>query len=167
MGGRFWGLMAKLSLFKISVWAPDSAAEVTDRGEVADLTDAHVVSSLIKDTVAEPGTTGISVDELFGLKAAGGLHHVVVDIDQPAWLVESSTPGHSHLYVELPGGTPWADYVEFLEAAAKIGLVEPGYVEASKVRGGTYVRLPWIRKGSTATLSDPNPPQANPATLPF
>lgn len=73
------------------------------------------------------------------------LHALVLDIDHQAWLIPSSTPGHSHLYVDLPvlPGDLW----DFLDAAAKIGLVEEGYVSACKSRDMTSVRAPWIAKG--------------------
>lgn len=84
----------------------------------------------------------------------GRQHVVALDIDHQAWLVPSSNPGHNHLYVALM--CEWNLYVEFLEAAAKIGLVESGYVAASKKRGATYLRLPWVKKGAEefASITD-------------
>lgn len=79
----------------------------------------------------------------------GNRHLIAVDIDKPAWLLQSSSHGmwepHHHLYVEVEAS--WDDYLAWLEASAKIGLLEPGYVSASKARGATFLRLPWIRKG--------------------
>lgn len=72
-------------------------------------------------------------------------HAVLLDLDVPAYLVKSSTEGHSHLYVQVVA--PWEDYVEFLNAAAKIGMLEQGYVNACVERGATSLRLPWIKKG--------------------
>jgi hypothetical protein len=60
--------------------------------------DAQVVSSEIYDT---------------------DRHAPVLDIDVPAYLVPSSTPGHSHLYI---------------------------YVKASIRRRHTAVRVPWLKK---------------------
>lgn len=85
--------------------------------------------------------------------AAGVPHHgLLLDIDVPAWLIPSSTAGHSHLYVQL--AIPDEDLWEFLEAAVKIGLVEPGYVSACKSRGMTSLRAPWVVKGQEH-LEDP------------
>lgn len=73
-------------------------------------------------------------------------HHIAVDIDREAWLVPSSTERHSHLYVNMGAGIPWDDYVAWLEASAKIGLLEKGYVQVSVKRGHTDLRLPWVSK---------------------
>lgn len=82
-------------------------------------------------------------------------HHLLLDVDIPAWLIPSSSYGKSHLYVELPrGGAPWEDYKAFLLAAAKIGLIEDGYAKASIRRGHTALRLPWVKKGEE-NLNDP------------
>lgn len=67
-------------------------------------------------------------------------HKILLDLDHPAWLIPSSTEGNHHLYVDVT--CDWDDYLEFLQAAAKIGLVEAGYVAASCERGYTSLRLP-------------------------
>jgi hypothetical protein len=98
-------------------------------------------------------TDGLEYAEALGSKVTGPLsavddmHVVAIDVDVPAWLVPSSTDGHGHLYVHLPCPVPTEDLFEFLDAAAVIGLVEPGYVSACRSRGMTSVRAPWIRKG--------------------
>ncbi len=71
-------------------------------------------------------------------------HMVVLDIDVPATLVPSSTPGHSHLYIDAP--MDWDVYSALLDALGDAGILEPGYVGASKARGFTAVRLPWVSK---------------------
>ncbi|MEO2133362.1 hypothetical protein [Microbacterium sp.] len=73
------------------------------------------------------------------------LHKVVLDIDIPAKLVPSSTPGHSHLYIDK--AMPWGDYFELLSVLADVGLIERGYFDASIARGHTAARLPWVKKG--------------------
>lgn len=82
------------------------------------------------------------------------MHALVLDIDVPAWLVPSSTPGHSHLYVDL--SVTEDDLWDFLDKAAAIGLVEVGYVSACKSRGMTSVRAPWIVKGQEPSRTVPN-----------
>lgn len=76
---------------------------------------------------------------------APGRHALLLDVDRPAWLIPSSTEGHAHLYVDLD--CSWRDLRRFLRAAARIGLIEPGYARASEQRKHTALRLPWIRKG--------------------
>lgn len=103
----------------------------------APLEEANVMTSLVDMTAL----TGLPEPE-------GGqdvvLHRPVIDIDHRLVAVESSTAGHSHLYVDLM--MPWEDVVKLLEVMAEVGLVEPGYVNASKTRGHTAVRLPWVSK---------------------
>lgn len=98
------------------------------REVVTDLSEANVVSSLAPDfpTVVSPW------------------HRPVLDLDIPAFLVPSSTPGHSHLYIdhEVPDDVFW----RLCDALAEAGILQEGYVSASKSRGYTSVRLPWIKK---------------------
>lgn len=72
------------------------------------------------------------------------LHRVVLDIDWQAELVPSTTPGHYHLYINK--AMTWDQYVKLLDVMAEVGLLQQGYVTASKVRKATMVRLPWIKK---------------------
>jgi hypothetical protein len=69
-----------------------------------------------------------------------GHHKPVIDIDMPCRLVESHTPGHFHLYIDHEMGR--VEYWTLLEALAKAGIVETGYVLASKRRGYSAVRHP-------------------------
>lgn len=76
-----------------------------------------------------------------------GMHTVLVDIDHPVRVVQSSTPGHYHLYIDVP--MPWWRYRKLLRAMSRAGLVEPGYYQAAVRRRATYLRLPWTRKGNS------------------
>jgi hypothetical protein len=72
-------------------------------------------------------------------------HSPILDIDFPARLLPSSTPGHFHLY--LDGLTmPWSTYEPLLDALADAGVIERGYAEASKARRATFVRKPGVTK---------------------
>lgn len=75
----------------------------------------------------------------------GRFHVPIIDIDVPAFLVNSSTPGHSHLYLDVP--MTWDKLERLLEALVEVGVVEEGYLKASRARRCTYARLPWVRKG--------------------
>ncbi len=72
------------------------------------------------------------------------LHMPVLDLDIPHQLVPSSTPGHSHLYLDLPMG--WDQYARLLEVLAEVGVIEKGYCEASLARGFSAARLPGFTK---------------------
>jgi hypothetical protein len=112
----------------------------------APLSSADVVSSVVADSGRREDFDFLAED----------LHIVVVDIDHPAHLVESTTPGHHHLYVEIPPVSTEA-YFRWLEASAEIGLIEPGYVSAFKARGFTCVRLPWVQKPGVVPAPKPLP----------
>lgn len=93
-------------------------------------------------------------------------HRPVLDLDLPAFVLPSSTPGHVHLFIDRPMG--WVRYQRLLEALADAGLVERNYVAASTRRRQTGVRVPWIRKGDRLPvlepeLGDPKPDSSPPA----
>jgi hypothetical protein len=88
-------------------------------------------------------------DAVMGINVAtsrlsDGTHVVALDIDAPVEVYPSSTPGHFHLYINKP--MPWDDYLQLLSLMAKVGLLEPGFVLASIVRGFSALRLPWVKK---------------------
>lgn len=148
--GAMQRLLRKGQAFRVKKWVTDSTVEEAHADGVkpdeVDLTEANVIGSLVKGSASSDGDDW--ADKLLGNKWEGGRHNLLIDIDRPAELVESSTPGHYHLYVELFGGegAHWEDYVAFLHAAAKIGLIESGYAYASQARGYTALRLPWVSK---------------------
>jgi hypothetical protein len=109
----------------------DSYADADDRIPTTDLSKATVVTSLVESQPTNDRSGGV-------------VHRPVIDMDFPVKVIESSTPGHSHLYIDRE--IEWDDYVKLLEVMAEIGLVEPGYVSASKDRGFTALRLPWVKK---------------------
>jgi len=71
-------------------------------------------------------------------------HAPVLDIDVPVRLVPSTTPGHSHLYVDVPMSRfrmlvlVWAMYFA--------GILEMGNWWWTLRRGGTFVRIPEVQK---------------------
>lgn len=120
--------LSELQTFRVRRWGGPNGEYPTEPGEDREpvpMDKAHVASSLRHD----------------------GRHAVVLDIDHPAWLVESSTPGHFHLYIDVPGGIENEKYMPLLGALADVGIIEPGYASASQARGHSDVRLPWIKKG--------------------
>lgn len=71
-------------------------------------------------------------------------HIVAIDLDVPALLVPSTTPGHSHLYIDVE--MDWDTYENLLGALVLAGIVESGYVSASIDRQATVLRTPWTKK---------------------
>lgn len=75
-----------------------------------------------------------------------GRHMPVLDIDVPHKLVPSTTPGHSHLYINV--SMDWGDYHHLLTVLQAKGIIEKGFVDSSLHKKMTQVRLPHIRKPS-------------------
>lgn len=67
-----------------------------------------------------------------------GTHAPVLDIDYPARLIPSSTPGHYHLYLDRE--IPWHRYQLALWALSVAGLIEPGFARAAAARKMTFAR---------------------------
>jgi len=126
--------------------------EYTRPSETADLEQANLITSKV---AGQPEPT---IDPFFGLLNGGDRHKVVLDIDLPVTVLPSTTPGHHHLFIDHE--VAWDDYVNLLEALVTCGLVEPGYVNASKQRGYSCVRLPWVKK-----VEPPEPIPATPDTV--
>lgn len=72
------------------------------------------------------------------------MHRPVLDIDFPAAVIPSTTPGHGHLYIDKP--MTWDQYERLLNVLAEVGIIEQGYANASIERQHTAVRLPWVKK---------------------
>lgn len=120
---------APRTLHQVDLSRDEYDADNEAREVVADLTEANVVSSIARRPDSTPPR-----------------HFPVLDIDIPAFLVPSSTPGHSHLYIdhEVSDEVYW----RLCDVLAEAGILQPGYVGASKSRGYTSVRLPWVKKSA-------------------
>ncbi len=139
-GRSLLALFSRQELYEVTDWGNDDSDDkmhnrVGDRRHVTHLgmDNANVVTSLIADS-------GRTFDN------GETIHTLVLDIDHPAWLMPSTTPGHYHLYIDVPGGIPVVAYSNLLDALANARVIEAGFAGASKARGFTSVRLPWIQK---------------------
>lgn len=72
------------------------------------------------------------------------MHAPTLDIDVPCYLVESTTPGHFHLYIDV--AMRWEQYAQLLVAMRKAGILNAGYVDLSLQRGATHLRKPEVHK---------------------
>ena len=142
-------LLTRLTAYKVDwrfsfVPSDEEDYEVGIDREVSDLDEANVISSELKPLW--PG----------GEKR----HAVLLDIDYDAHLVESSSGGHHHLYLNPPGGIKHDDYMELLEVLGRVGVIEKGYAQVSIARGHSDLRLPWVSK-QDQVLHDPDEPGVN------
>lgn len=130
-------------LFRVKRWSGDSTAP--DTGTSYEETDSLDEADIVTSVVREPS---ITLDDLLkkGYVSVSDqpMHMPVLDIDIPAALVDSTTPGRHHLYIDAQ--MSWETYVRLLDVMAEAGILEIGYVKASIERGFTAVRLPWVRK---------------------
>lgn len=92
------------------------------RVHVDKIEDANLVSSHIKNDIHAPA----------------------IDLDFPAYLVPSTTPGHFHLYIEKE--MQWKDYKKLLDTLLEVGLINKGWYDISMKFEQTYLRLPHIKK---------------------
>lgn len=132
MSNNLLNLISKLTLFKVTRWASTEDSYLDEDRELAEVTTGANVSSSRR---AESGPYGEP------------LHALLLDLDVPAYLVPSSTPGHSHLYVDVK--IPEGRYFDLLETLADCGVIESGYWAASAYKGGSALRLPWVKKDAS------------------
>jgi hypothetical protein len=136
-------LIGKLTTWKVTRWAVNSDGMddwEDDRTETPVEQGANVVSSLR----AVSPYAGTIFDPLNTWPTPRPHHAILLDLDVPAYLVPSSRPGHSHLYIDV--SVPEEDYFNLLDQLARCRVIEYGYASASKQKGGTFLRLPWVKK---------------------
>lgn len=134
---------SKQKLFKVLRWYGTNSAlfeegvsdPASDVEEVTDFDTADIVSS--------------ERAESYGPKR----HIVMFDVDIPMEVIESSTPGHYHVYFPETHISKIA-LLDLLEELSSAGIVEPGYVGASRARGFAALRLPWVHKDGSRDESN-------------
>lgn len=77
----------------------------------------------------------------------GAMHLPAIDIDFPCELVESSTPGHFHLYIDKE--VTQEQYKIVLQALHNAGIVQRGFYDSFLRRGQTFLRRPGVKKADT------------------
>lgn len=66
------------------------------------------------------------------------LHAPALDIDAPCHLVSSKTPGHHHLYIDVP--MTWRKYRVLLWTLRWAGILDDGFYRMSVHRRQTFLR---------------------------
>lgn len=92
-----------------------------------------------------------------------GIHAPVLDLDIPFRKVEStqsSKHGGGHLYIDVECEED--AYFRLLDALADCNIIERGYANASKNKGGTFVRpkgvyKSWIKRDAQGNIIEPEP----------
>jgi len=131
----------------------------TDREVEEDLDNANVISSARKDWFdfvadTEAGPLPVLKRGEDGRPIRVPRHAVLLDIDYPAHLIESSTAGHYHLYLDVPNGVPHEKYMALLKLLGECGVIEKGFADVSVARGHSDLRLPWVSKDDQVLHKD-------------
>lgn len=87
------------------------------------------------------------------IKNYGGAHCPALRLTVPAAVVASTSPGHSHLYIDAPMN--WPAYKRLLRALARAGVIDKNWAQASIKSGYTSLGPPWKIKPSPSTGASP------------
>lgn len=144
-------LLESRRLFAEVRWQDYTPDDQADRVDVGELEDAEASSSQRRDdhryhAILFDIDVPASIQENGQLFVAGDFRWWIPLSARGAWLIPSSTEGHSHLYVAVDW--PWHRIEWNLRRFRDAGVVEEGYHQVSAKRGFTALRLPWIRKGA-------------------
>lgn len=118
------------------------SSEAVARNESYDGNGAQIIDAPRMTAEADANLVGSQTDH-------AGIHMPVLDLDFPARLEPSSTPGHFHLYLDVP--LDWNEYTDMLTSLQRVGVLEDGFVGASLAKGGTFVRKPGVLKPINTT----------------
>jgi hypothetical protein len=116
-------------------------------GQSLATSDLTISYGSMPDLVENAEEANLVVSLVKGSHSAGhyaSRHKPVIDIDLPVKVLPSSTPGHSHLFIDKE--LSWSQYCRLLQVMVDVGIVEGGYLGASLARGYSAVRLPWVKK---------------------
>lgn len=75
-----------------------------------------------------------------------GFQYPALDLDQPIVLIESSTPGHHHLYFPTIALTT-EQYAKLLDVLCECGIVQRFWADRIHSDGQTVLRMPGVKKG--------------------
>lgn len=89
-------------------------------------------------------STGTAANLVSSSTNVGHIHLPVLDLDFPCKLVESSTFGHYHLYLDKP--MAWKDYRMLLKCLEVAGLLNREWVRKALKDEQTFVRAPGVTK---------------------
>lgn len=84
-------------------------------------------------------------------------HAPVLDIDHaPVRVVPSSTPGHSHLYIDV--AMSWRRYRKLLKALMKARIIDRDFYQLSIDERASFVRRPGLNKVDDAKFIEETGP---------
>lgn len=118
----------------------------------------HAWQSLTPEDRATPDVANIITSVVYDGPLLGEdkvkIHSPIIDLDIEHHYVESSTPGHGHLYLNVQ--LSHAEYLDLLTTLQKYGIVGTGTLKQFDRDGCTSARIPGIRKGIDDVEADYN-----------
>lgn len=173
-----------LTMLATKPWGPDDEPEFVDL--YMDIADTFIQMPDLEEVKAAFHPEGRRLQSLQFLRDVQVLNHRLQEHDlgqvhfrgtyrddalclmwtlreDRATLVPTSTPGHSHLYLDAK--IPSLPYFRLLVALARVGVIEPGFARAAIHREHSAGRLPWIKKGSLILQSEFKAEPTEPVTL--
>jgi len=88
---------------------------------------------------------------LVGSLCGDGYHRPALDIDLPCELVESSTEGHFHLYIDKP--LTFNAYRKLIVALVEAEIMDKAHLRHLDRNGSSLLRLPGVKKKKGAKKS--------------
>lgn len=105
--------------------------------------------AVVTDDYAPYNLIGSACDLAPGDDPEKAVHMPVIDIDHPCRLVESETPGHFHLFIDVE--MTW----ELLGGLVAVGIVEPGHHAACSARKVAFAAAqPWKQAATVPATQD-------------
>jgi hypothetical protein len=89
---------------------------------------------------------------LVGSLTNHGRHMPALDIDFPARLIPSKTPGHYHLYLDIP--LSYMQYLKLVDTLTEVGILAEGNRMQMVLTGQTFLRTRPEEKVPFASNSD-------------
>lgn len=87
---------------------------------------------------------GLDRGNLVSSRMMNGNHTPALDLDVQAALLDSSTEGHHHLFINKE--MSWRKYKRLLKALKNAGIIEPYFYTVSCKRKQTMLRKPGLKK---------------------
>jgi hypothetical protein len=95
-------------------------------------------------TIRPDTTTSLDESNLVSSECDDGMHAPAIDLDFPAHLITSSTPGNHHLFIDKK--LTWSQYQALLRGFYDAGLIQRGWYNTAITQKRSYLRLPHVKK---------------------
>lgn len=113
------------------------------------LDTAEYVHDNIQERVESPDDANLISSKISGSRK----HRVILDIDFPAALIPSSTPGHFHLYLDKELTEDQMERLVF--TLHDVGIIAQGNRNQWDRFRALFLRLPWVKKNEDSAPDTP------------